>query len=286
MNILIVEDEAGIREGLASFLRLKGLRVRTADGVGVACELLEIEAFDAVVSDWRLGAEVAAPILARAECPCLVVSGYPGEVGEHPSLAKVLPKPLAPDVLLREIRQLGGGEPAAAARPEPLPIDTQDRVDLVRCLLEEGTEEICDDGQVVVVCGVLSDPGASRAFLDAIGGDLRVLERSGRPFLELRLHRDGRPEGIARTIGPEDPWPDPPEPVAVDLHLAPAPCPQRFLRCVEKANTALVAGREVHLLNVPSHLRFFVEALGRGDQLPKRPLSGPRLPEVLAELWR
>ena len=51
LRLLVVEDEPGAREALASLLRSAGARVATAGSVGEALDLLERERFDVMVSD-------------------------------------------------------------------------------------------------------------------------------------------------------------------------------------------------------------------------------------------
>ncbi len=63
MNLLLVEDEPGIRDGLATYLRLRGHVVHTAGRVAEAVQLAAQHAFDLVVSDWRLPDGTAGELL-------------------------------------------------------------------------------------------------------------------------------------------------------------------------------------------------------------------------------
>ncbi|HEY8877031.1 MAG TPA: CheR family methyltransferase [Roseateles sp.] len=51
LSVLLVDDDAQAREALGELLHLVGARVETADSVGAAKALLELRAFDAIVSD-------------------------------------------------------------------------------------------------------------------------------------------------------------------------------------------------------------------------------------------
>ena len=54
MELLLVEDESGIRDALSSFLRMQGIEVRAAAGIGEALAALEEEQFCCLVSDLHL----------------------------------------------------------------------------------------------------------------------------------------------------------------------------------------------------------------------------------------
>ena len=115
MDLLIVEDEEGIREGLAAFLRLRGHGVVTAADVAAGVAALAEGHFDAVVTDWQLGGGTdARPILAALDgAPCIVASGYGDDVVGHGGVVAVLDKPVRPQRLLAELEEL-------AARCDPV----------------------------------------------------------------------------------------------------------------------------------------------------------------------
>ena len=77
LNVLLVEDELGIREGLAKFLMLKGIRVTTAESRAAGVAALAADDFDVVVTDWRLGDGLGADIVAACDVPVVVASGVP-----------------------------------------------------------------------------------------------------------------------------------------------------------------------------------------------------------------
>lgn len=292
MNILLAEDETGIREGLATFLRLKGHVVRTAGSCAAARQLIVHESFDVIVTDWRLGDGLGGQVVEGFDDPVVVMTGYPEEVSGLGNRATVLCKPVTPSTLLAEVERLAPA--AATARPHAtgqldvgeVPLDTRDRLELAWILAgRDPGARVRDEGDIVTFEAALphdEDPVLSQ--LGELGGDLRVLHRDGVPRLELRLYRDGRPDG-STTVRWGERWPEAPEAVAVDLDGDTSCDPPSFVELVEKIALEAARGRTVDLLNIPSHLRLHLEITGCGHLLPKRPRSGPRLPEVLMELW-
>ena len=77
MRILLVDDEDGIREGLAGLLRLKGHEVRTAATIDAGRELLGACRFELAITDWRLPDGNADLLFAACELPVIAVSGHP-----------------------------------------------------------------------------------------------------------------------------------------------------------------------------------------------------------------
>jgi CheY-like chemotaxis protein len=284
MKCLLVDDEAGIREGLASLLRLKGHDVRTAGDVAAAMRQLQQDEFDAVISDWRLPDGTAEPLIRAATCPVLAVSGHPEEIPPLPNLGAVLQKPVTPPQLLARLAALVAAPVdvlPAVATPD-LPADVAQVLAAAQALLGAVPAEICDDGTFVVLRAAPPDEFVL-SQLELLGGDLRVLTRSGEPTLELRLFRDGRPDASVPVVGADAAWPAAAE-LAIDFAAA-ATTPLTFLTLIDRAVQRARVGDHVHFLNVPDHLRFFAEVSGRGHDMPKRAKPGPRLPEVLANLW-
>src|SRR5262245_47072339 len=281
MRCLLVDDEAGIREGLAVLLRLRGHDVRTAGDCATARALLDGQAFDLVLADWRLPDGISRELYAHGTAPILAISGHPDEVEPSPRLCGVLGKPVQPQRLLE---WLAARERAAATPPaQPLaalPRDVRTALERALAVLGAVASEVVDDGAFVTLRAPW--PGETRAgddagrALAALGGDLRVLTPDGRTELELRWCRDGRPDVDVPVVGPRDPWPAAGE-FAVDLHgaaLDDAAVAGLLLR-----HAAAAADHTVWFLNVPDHCR---DRLARA--LPPR--IGPRLPEVLGALWQ
>ncbi len=116
-QILLVEDEAGLRRLIAESLRRAGHEVRVASSGPDALDLLARSGFrpDLVVSDVVMP-EMRGPDLAarlreeRPDLPVLLLSGYSGEqIGlrpdEGPSTA-FLAKPFSPRELIAAVRRL------------------------------------------------------------------------------------------------------------------------------------------------------------------------------------
>lgn len=297
MKLLVVDDEDGIREGFASFLRLKGHEVVTASSLddGLRC-VAELD-LDLIVSDWRLGTCSAEGIVTSSEVPCVVISGYPQEVPELREEVRVLSKPVRPDRLLHVLDELqaqlpdvaspsdadGDGEAVDSPR---LPGDVRDlfRVarELARC---DGAGELHEDGcHWVLRCAWRGDDPDARA-LERLGGDLRILAGDEGPELELRVFADARPDGMRCVVAPRDEWPIAPRGFAVDFSRAEEFDSREFLHWWQSRYAELPPEDRPLLLNLPSHLRLLAETLGSEVQLPKRRRAGPALPEVLSELW-
>ncbi|MFO1076863.1 MAG: response regulator [Planctomycetota bacterium] len=279
MKLLLVDDEPGIREGLAALLRRKGHEVATAgDGARAAAALAAGE-FDAVVTDWRLPDGPASRFLGRCRCPVVAMSGHPEEV-EHPALCAVLPKPVAPSTLVATLAEVVLPTPAPDATA-PLPGDVAALVATAERLLGPGTCTI-DDGAFVRLSAPLRDDTALSG-LAALGGDHRVLARGGAPIVEIRWCRDGRPDPTMPVAGPDGRWPDAAE-FAVDFHDT-AVSPAAFAACLDRAVAERGRGRTVHFLNVPAALLSWATDQGRTHDMPMKAPVGPRLPAVLADLW-
>lgn len=279
MHCLLVDDETGIREGLAALLRKKGHVVHTAGDCAAATALLRDHDFDLVVTDWRLPDGTAADFVDGARCPVVAVSGHPEEVERRPAVRAVLTKPLLPAKLMEVLQQHAVAAPRAAAAPA-LPVDVQRLHDAVAALLG-APPAVEDDGTFVVLRAALPGDAVLPALAE-LGGDLRVLTPGGRPTLELRCYRDGRP-GPMPVVRLAAAWPAVRE-FAVDCDGGEVTT-AAFLAGLERRAQRVAAGAVVHFLNVPEALRSLATSQGRSLDLPMRAKPGPRLPAVLADLW-
>lgn len=289
MRVLIVEDEDGIREGLASYLRHHGLTVHTAPSCAAARAVLATEAVDVMVTDWRLTDGDAAALLDE-RLQTIVITGCPEEIAAGSAL--VLRKPVLPALLLDELRSCAlraapGGNAGAGLGLATLPVDTQDRVRLLLAELDASAVDVDDDGTFVVVSCEARKP-ASAEFMGWLGGDWSEgtpaddrVPAAGRVC--WRGHRDSRPAEVGTVIAPSQPWPVAGA-FAIDLHGQWLE-PRAFAVLAERVQRARAGGRDVHLLNVPGHLRLFLELTGRGGALPMRACGGPRLPDHQRQLW-
>lgn len=291
MRVLLVENRSGRHATIAVQLRDRGHRVVAVVGVDAALAALKSERFDTVVTDWSLGSDDASVLVNRAHGPCIVLAGATEQIVDHPAIAVVLTEPCTPARVVAALSAaVANVEASASAEIDDasLPIDTRDRLQLVLALLDDpGTALIHDDGVQVTIEGTIRDPERCIAILEGIGGDLRVLAEGGgeSPLrLVLRLDRAGRPFGVHVAISPDEPWPSE-DPFAIDFHES-SLAPDRFLALCDRMHRARRDGREPYPINLPSHLRLCLEAIGRLDDLPIRRPSGPRLPEVLHERWR
>jgi hypothetical protein len=299
MDVLLVDDEAGIRDGMALFLRLRGYSVVTADTVKEAQQRMADQPFDVVVTDWRLPDGTAAEFVSEREGITLVISGCPRDaVGAGlPRQAVVLEKPVFPAALLTYLDAASARAAApraadASAALARLPIDVADRIRLGLAFLSgdlagDSAATIDDDGCYVTVSLRLRGEGQPLpAFL---GGDCResaaAAPEAGERELEWRLFRDGRPQGVAAVIVPTERWPVGDSPFAVDLHGS-SLTPESFLALLDRVAAARRGGRDVHLLNLPSAWRLHAELLGRSGDLPPAVRVGPTLTEVTLELWK
>ena len=278
MRCLLVDDEPGIREGLAALLRRKGHDVRTAADCSAARAALVAESFDVVVTDWRLPDGLAATFVAQCTAPVLAVSGHPEEVAPSPAIRAVLAKPCMPTQLLAAIAQVT--RPAAAPAPASpgLPRDAQLALDEFLAQLPAGTATATfDDGTFFTVRVEL--PIAMARALRSSAGDLRCGRVGGMVHIELRLCRDGRPGVHLPVLTPQADWPARAE-FAVDFHDTTATAAD-FLRLLDQRAVARVAGRTVHFLNVPAHL----SSHGKAHDMPMSGPVGPRLQPEHADLW-
>jgi len=284
MRCLLVDDEPGIREGLATLLRRRGFEVHTAGDCAAAAGQLEIQTFDVVVTDWRLPDGLASKFAAESAAPVLAVSGHPEEVERTGAIREVMAKPVRPDQLLERINacvEQGGGSPEADSA-DSLPRDVQAVIDDVVSQLPRDAEVAChDDGTFVTVRARVR--GGALPEVVPQGGDVRVVNTLGNNELELRLCRDGRPDVSTPVVAIGDPWPSVAV-FAIDCGAADLE-PDAFARWlvdVERHNTD---GGKICLLNVPERLESITSSWESTHDMPMRERVGPRLSAELTELW-
>jgi CheY-like chemotaxis protein len=119
--VLVVEDQAGVREMARELVAGLGYQVHTAASGREALELLARESFDAVLTDVVMpggsGIDLAREIAQRhPSTACVLMSGYPGEVllqrGAIDGLV-LIEKPFTRDAIASRLRE------ATAARRGP-----------------------------------------------------------------------------------------------------------------------------------------------------------------------
>ena len=104
-RVLIVEDDAGIREGLAELLESAGYEAIAVDRFEFAQRLLRTNPPDVLITDIRLGEYNGLHLIITAESfvPAIVISGFTDPVlqSEAEQLgATYLTKPFTPSVVL------------------------------------------------------------------------------------------------------------------------------------------------------------------------------------------
>ena len=128
-TILLVEDEEALRAIARDSLRLQGYTVMEAsDGEeGLAVFQKAGGAFDLVISDIVMprlsGLDMVERMRkARPGLKVLFMSGYSDRIDEITNLdLEFLPKPFAPDQLLKAVREVLPAESASASLPAPMP---------------------------------------------------------------------------------------------------------------------------------------------------------------------
>lgn len=112
LNILLVDDEEGVRRGFSRLLRRRGHRVLEASGAREALSLFDREKVDVLVTDIAMpetdGRTLASELRKkRGDLPVLFISGQFREVDspKGPSVA-FLEKPFAPEVLCSKLEAL------------------------------------------------------------------------------------------------------------------------------------------------------------------------------------
>jgi DNA-binding response OmpR family regulator len=114
-DILIVDDEAGVREVLAGILRDSGYDVDLAATLAEAKKLLGEHRYGVVLADWRLpdgDGSLVAHLAAEVGSYAFVMSGYlarmlPGSVDARQTLMK----PIRRAELLATVRACIGAAP-------------------------------------------------------------------------------------------------------------------------------------------------------------------------------
>lgn len=205
MKLLLVDDEAGIREGLALLLRRRGHDVRTAiDCASARAALADGLGYDALVTDWRLPDGVAGDFLALAHCPVVAISGHPDEIGDGHALAEVLTKPVLPSRLAAVLAALAPPPTAAPLQPLP-PAAAAALASLVAGWPAAATVRLYDDGVLATLVADLPAGVAAPAVVP--GGELAVARRGDGVRVTCRWRRvdASEPPANAHPADPADP---------------------------------------------------------------------------------
>ncbi|MGH7569343.1 MAG: ATP-binding protein [Gemmatimonadales bacterium] len=127
LSVLLIDDEAGLRQAVARFLSRRGIQVRAVGDGGEALAALESARFDAIISDVRMPGVGGGEFLARLRdahpelVPTLIFSTGDSFAPETAALLKesgvpALVKPFDFAKLEKLIRQTASASAAAAAR--------------------------------------------------------------------------------------------------------------------------------------------------------------------------
>lgn len=122
LNILVVEDDAALRDAVCFTLEMAGHGVTGVDGGPAALEELDRQAFNLVVTDLRMqpmdGLQVLAEVRSRQpQLPVLLMTAY-GDVDKAVAAMRggacdFLMKPFEPEVLLENVRRYAAVPPEA-----------------------------------------------------------------------------------------------------------------------------------------------------------------------------
>ena len=113
-SVLIVDDEAIVRESIKDWLKDAGYQVTTAESGEEALELIEHQDFSVVILDVRLPGKTGIRVLAevkalKPQIKSIIITAYPSTelAAEAMKLGAVdyLIKPIAPDDLEKLIRE-------------------------------------------------------------------------------------------------------------------------------------------------------------------------------------
>jgi len=122
-RILCVDDEPHVVTLKCAILEQAGHTATASTSVRDAIDKLQHTAFDAVVTDWRLGDGDGRGVVAAAKkhshMPVVVVSGYVAEAFHTEPLADLyLEKPVNPEDLVTIVNELLKGGDNGVSRPE------------------------------------------------------------------------------------------------------------------------------------------------------------------------
>jgi DNA-binding response OmpR family regulator len=120
-KILCVDDEPNTVKMKCAILEAAGHQVTPALSAQAAIEKLQVESYDAVVTDWRLGDASGRSVVQAAKdhanVPVVVVSGYVNDAFQaaEPLADLYLEKPVNPEELVTIVNELlRTGEKAAS----------------------------------------------------------------------------------------------------------------------------------------------------------------------------
>lgn len=112
MKILILDDDPAVLYACRRILEAEGIDVLRADSVVRACEMIEAQAFDLVLTDIKMPGPDGFEMIRQAKekgLPVLMMTGYltPETIDQGRVLGAdhFIAKPFTPDELVRAVRQ-------------------------------------------------------------------------------------------------------------------------------------------------------------------------------------
>ncbi len=127
VRVLIVEDDAAIRETLSAILRADGVEIAVCNGASEAGKLMSGSAFDLVITDMRMETPTSGCDVIRAArasvCPppIVILTAFPLPRGDSRARGAdtVLLKGSDPSSLVRQIRKILADIAHRKASPAP-----------------------------------------------------------------------------------------------------------------------------------------------------------------------
>ncbi|MFM8334942.1 MAG: sigma-54-dependent transcriptional regulator [Opitutaceae bacterium] len=161
LRILVVDDDAGQRSLLETFLRAQGFSTQAADSGSAALTLLERENFRLIISDVRMPGMSGIETLRRVrekrpDLPVLLVTAFAdirtAVAAMRDGAVNYLAKPIDLDELMTSVRRALGPESAAlpAASPFPLPEGVIVRSPLMQSVFRDVAAIAPSDSRVLI----------------------------------------------------------------------------------------------------------------------------------------
>ena len=155
-HILLVDDDAGLRELTAGYLRQNGFTVTCAEDGAMALKLHEKEAYDAILLDVMMpgldGLAVLSRIRSKSRIPVLMLTAKGDEtdriVGLEIGADDYLPKPFAPREMLARLR---------AVLRRAAPREDEEELRYAGILLRPSSREVLREGKLVELTGIEFD---------------------------------------------------------------------------------------------------------------------------------
>lgn len=219
-TLIVVDDDASIRDAIADHLLLHGYRVRVAADAATLDVLLQVERPDAIILDWMMPGEDGLSVCRRLQSraiPILMLSAMGSApdrvIGLEMGADDYLAKPFEPRELLARIRNVLRRTEALPANLEPLAVR---RARFSRWIFDLEHRHLVDpDGRVVVLSG--AEFRLLRVFIahanKVLSREQLVALSSGRNYeaqdraIDLQVSRlrnkladDGGPDGLIKTV--------------------------------------------------------------------------------------